>query len=606
MSRYNNPKLSKRSRGKSCPAGVRFAFRNNITNFESGTLRKSKSTSLARLGKESNFTRERRQSSPKALCDDLGLHVRDESLIKKASSTLHSENYSVLTGGVRGKLADAHKLSHSAVDVSNQHTTLNNLSPAHRFTDLVGSSSDKFTSDIATDFDGTSARENVRLTTKEKPGQPEINASCIKQSVDQDDNRNILFGLLKASEHTSKTLSSRNLTGEYFKEFSSYSDLNPKQTTRGIYPSFEEHQEQTLTDDNHLLSDFVIAAENPLKTSSTLDNSEDDLNDSFLHTLEPNNWNKSQPEHSRTTLLNKQSLQDKASASEFLTFVKDREKNEQGLNTQLNSNKTSQHFFRRFLQELSSIEINDCEDKLNYLSHLNDLAVFEDNDVTRLQSHIHGTELLVENLADQVEDAKKEIKMTAQKQENEINDLISLNEEMQTIWSAKEAEVREMLDRFSAYRSAVEADSKEKDDLFCEEINKRETLIKDLQLTKDALQDELQRQTEVLQVILNDLQNFEENQVEQLGDVNQLVACLLEKFSDQEASLVCQSISVKLETSIATIKEKDYARYSDDYWPFILYLALHLPTIDMHETNHTTHTGCLGRVAMIELTKCIK
>ena len=170
------------------------------------------------------------------------------------------------------------------------------------------------------------------------------------------------------------------------------------------------------------------------------------------------------------------------------------------------------------------------------------------------------TELLVENLAKQVEEAKNDIEMSKRKHENEINDLISLNEEMQTIWSAKETEVREMLDRFSAYRDAVAADSKEKDEIYSEEIHKRDMLIKNLQLTKEALQDELVRQSKTFRDILEDFQNFESSQVDELGDVHVLVASLLDKSTDHESSMVCQSISLRLEKSIALVKEKDYAR----------------------------------------------
>ena len=561
MSRLNNRKLSRRSRGKSCPAGV--AFRNDITNFETSTIRKSRSTNLVQtLEKESNVSHERRQSFPKVLYDKLGLHVRDENLTKKASSILHLQNYSLTGGNAHNlfcrKLADAHKPTHSAVDVCNQHTTLNNLSPAHLCLEVVSSFAKASTSDISTDFDQISAHDNVCFTTHEKRAKCEINASCIRQSVDQDDNR----ALLEASEYTRETLSNTNLTRKYLENSSSCSEPNQKPTIDEISPSFKEHDEKTLTDDNHLLSKFLKASENQGKTLLTFDERKQDLHDLFLQSLDKKPI-QDQTTQSKNSSINEQCLKDKAWCK-LLTFVDERG---HGQNVSPNLNKPGQDFdesfIRRFLQEIKRLEV-DSEDDLNCFSPELDLTAFKDSDVARLESDIQGTELLVENLADQVKEAKKEIEMTSQKQENEINDLILLNEEMQTIWSAKEAEVREMLERFSAYRSAVEADSKEKDDLFSEEINKRETLIKDLQLTKDALQDELQRQTEVFREVLNDLQHFEATQVQQLGDVNQLVACLLEKFSDQEANLVCQSISVKLETTIATIKEKDYARYSED------------------------------------------
>lgn len=148
-------------------------------------------------------------------------------------------------------------------------------------------------------------------------------------------------------------------------------------------------------------------------------------------------------------------------------------------------------------------------------------------------------------------------------QENEINELIFVNEEMQIMLSAKEDELREILEKSSAYRAAVESDSKEKDDLHSEEIDKREILIKDLQMTNETLRDELALQTRTFCEVLNDVQNFETSHVRELLDINEMVACLLEKVFaiDEDASLVCQSISVKLEASIATIREKDYTRY---------------------------------------------
>ena len=573
---YNNHKFSRRTRGKSCPAGVSFAFQNDITNFETGTLRKAKSTSLGLpLEKESNVTRQRRQSFPKALRDELGVLIRDESFAKNASSSsLHLQNYSTLAGGSAHnlfcrKLADAHKLSHSSVDVGNQHTALNNSSPAHCRFDVVHSSSKESTSDSGADFDNTSSHDNVSFTeVNEKRVKCQINALCLQRSVDRsakDNNENILFGLLKTSEHTEETLSSLDETGKYL-ENSSNSEIIQKPTICDINSS---RKEQSLTDGIEELSfDLLIAAENP-ETSSTLNETSQQVDCSFLSNSFDNKLNENHTTSGIKSSLKEQAFQAKDKI-EFLTPAEDQEQDENRQNALSNLNNSGRHldnsFVKRLLQEVNSLEVIDSEDNPNQLIHVPYLTAFTETDVARLQSHIQGTELLVENLASQVEEAKNEIEMSTQKQENEINDLISLNEEMQTIWSAKENEVREMLEKFSAYRSAVEADSKEKDDLFSEEIHKREMLIKDLQLTKDALQDELTRQTEAFKEVLDDFQNFEATQVEQLGDVSQLVTCLLEKFSDSDASMVCQSISVKLETSIATIKEKDYARCSNDYW----------------------------------------
>ena len=222
-------------------------------------------------------------------------------------------------------------------------------------------------------------------------------------------------------------------------------------------------------------------------------------------------------------------------------------------------------FLGRFLQEIPGLEVLSVDD--NSPRVVSGTRIFDplvvDSDVQRLECHVYGTEILVENLASEVEATRQEIEMSKRKQENEINDLISLNEEMQTIWSEKETEMREILQRFSAYRDAVDADSKEKDEVFAEELNKRDSMIKDLTEARNALEDELRRKTEALKEVINDVENFDVEQVQQLLHVNQLVACLLEKFSDQDAGVaVCQSISFKLETSIATIKEKDYTRYN--------------------------------------------
>ena len=562
---YNNHKLSRRIRGKSCPAAVSFAFRNDITNF--GTLRKSKSTNLAvNLQKEHNFTRSRRRSFPKALSDELGLDATDESFAKKASSsTLHL--HSVLTGGITHnlscrKLANAHKLTHSLVDVCNQHTALNNLSPAHRCFDVDDSFSNQLTLDIAADFDEISSPENVSSSHAEvNEKRCETIASCIKQSVHyrtKYDNENILFGLLTASEHTEESLAR---TGKHF-ENSLCSELNQNPALCEVGSSFNELDEQDIKDRNEtLLFGLLKASEASKKALSNVDETEKYLHNPFLNSLD--------------NLTFKEQTFEAKEDIDFLTTAGEQENTENTHNalSNLNDQHLDNSFLSRFLQEVNRLEVNDSEDNQSIRSNpVLDLTAFTDNDVARLESHIQGTELLVENLATQVEDAKNEIEMSKQKQENEINDLISLNEEMQTIWSAKEAEVREILDRFSTYRDAVEADSKEKDEIYSEEINKREMLIKDLQLTKDALQEELARQTGALRGVLDDVQNFEATQVQQLGDVNQLVACLLEKFTDQEASLVCQSISVKLETSIATIKEKDYARCSNN--PGLIFLSL--------------------------------
>ncbi|XP_028402078.1 uncharacterized protein LOC114525070 [Dendronephthya gigantea] len=223
-------------------------------------------------------------------------------------------------------------------------------------------------------------------------------------------------------------------------------------------------------------------------------------------------------------------------------------------------------FLGTFFEEVNSSEVDELLERFNRLIQkrdTDDLLDFQaDDDVKRLESSIKGTELLVESLAAQVEETKSEIEMSSQKQENEINELVSFNEEIHSILSAKESEIREILERFSTYRDAVEADTKEKDEIYSEETSKREALINELQLTRDALLEQLTQQTQMLREIIFDAQTFEATHVEQLGDVHQLVAGLLEKFSDQEASLVCQRISVKLETSIATIKEKDYTRHS--------------------------------------------
>lgn len=60
--------------------------------------------------------------------------------------------------------------------------------------------------------------------------------------------------------------------------------------------------------------------------------------------------------------------------------------------------------------------------------------------------------------------------MSTFEEEKDVRDLVLLNAEMQTIWNKKEYEVRDVLEKFSAYRAAVDSDAKEKDELFVEEV----------------------------------------------------------------------------------------------------------------------------------------
>lgn len=554
---YNNHKLSRRTRGKSCPAGVSFAFRNDIGT--PGELRKSKSTNFGlSLEKEVNSARERRQSVPEALRDKLQF---DGSFEKKRFS--HLLNYSTPTGG-RGhnddnvmfccKLTDAHRPSHSSIGVCNQHTTLNNPSPAHRCFDIATSFSNHSKLDIAADFDEISNRGNFASYNAggdEKQAEYEItHAENVNRSTG-DDVGNILH-LVKASEHSEKTFECR-------KEYSGNPQgrkSNQNQSVFDLYSSGISDDKDVLKKEiDSLLFDLLRAAVQSKETSLNADERAKYLGNTLVNSLN-NELNEEQSTCEINSTFKEESFQ-----SNFETPGQIRTKNTlsnlHGTGRQLGNISVS-----RLFQEISSLEGLDSEDSLSAL--IADSAAFSQSDFSRLESDIEGTERLVENLASQVEETRNDIEMSKQRQENEISDLLSLNEEIQTIVSAKDTEVREILEKFSAYRDAVEADTKEKDELYSEEINKRDTLIKELHLTKESLEDELTRQTSAFRELLDDVRNFDASQVEELGDVCQLVTRLLETFSDQDATVVCQSISLKLQTSIATVKEKDYVRYGDD------------------------------------------
>ena len=144
-------------------------------------------------------------------------------------------------------------------------------------------------------------------------------------------------------------------------------------------------------------------------------------------------------------------------------------------------------------------------------------------DVTRLECQVYGTELLVESLANEVEETKQELTMSKRKQESDLSDLLLLNEELQTMWSEKESEVREILERFSTYRMAVEADSKEKEELYAEEILKRERTIKDLKCTKCQLEEKLLDKEATIEKLTTDIQEKENGHLKKFLEVNELV-----------------------------------------------------------------------------------
>ena len=563
---YNNRKLSRRTRGKSCPAGVSFAFRNDIGT--PGELRKSKSTNFdLSLEKEENSARGRRQSVPEALRDKLEL---DGSFEKKRFS--HLLNYSTPTGG-KGhnddnvmfccKLTDAHRPSHSSIGVCNQHTTLNNSSsPAHRSFDIATSFSNHSKLDIAADFDEISNRANFASNNagvNEKQAEYEVtHAENVNRST-RDDVGNILC-LVKASEHSDKTFECR----EEYSGNQQGRKSNQNQSVFDLYSSGILDDKDVLKKGiDSLLFDLLRAAEQSKETSLNAEERAKYLGNTFVNSL-----NNKRNEEPSTCEINS-TFKEETFQSNFETLEQIRTRNRLS-----NLHGTSGHrgniSVSRLFQEIRSLEGLDSEARWSEL--IADSAAFSQSDFSRLESHIEGTERLVENLANQVEETKNDIEMSKQKQENEISDLISLNEEIQTIVSAKDTEVREILEKFSAYRDAVEADSKEKDEMYSEEINKRDTLIKELHLTKESLEDELTRQTSAFRELLDDVRNFDASQVEELGDVSQLVTRLLETFSDQDATVVCQSISLKLETSIATVKEKDYVRYGDDFRDDLIYL----------------------------------
>ncbi|XP_046854861.1 uncharacterized protein LOC124447907 isoform X1 [Xenia sp. Carnegie-2017] len=176
--------------------------------------------------------------------------------------------------------------------------------------------------------------------------------------------------------------------------------------------------------------------------------------------------------------------------------------------------------------------------------------------------------------------------MSTFEEEKDVRDLVLLNAEMQTIWNKKECEVRDVLEKFSAYRAAVDSDAKEKDELFVEEIGKREKTIKDLELKIVILQDEMCRQNETFKAFIADVQTAEKDYIQQLVDVIQIVQGLSDSLDKSSAQIICHNIRVQIETFVAKFKERDYRRYincCDDN-------GSELKSADKVKTNTLTNT----------------
>ncbi|XP_028416782.1 rootletin-like [Dendronephthya gigantea] len=499
MPLYNNNKHTKRLRGNSCPAGVSFEYRNDIKKDGPGPLQKSKSTNFIGLllEKEHNLVRERRQSLPDSFRDELSR----PAVIDEKHISDHFPNYSSRrTGG------SVHNSFYSKLVPANSQSH-SSADASNQHTKQNKSPVHRcfaiarsFLNEIPFDISSELRTENRDIYPTNLTSTNEIEQAIKKSNEDP------LSASLKAVSHSQNDTTLLNTC-----ESAEYSHCS----------SF--------------------------KSSSTEEKSE---NPGIILTFQSPDLNKTLP----TELL-----------KSFENIECIRKTHGVLSSSSGNGKPLNDAFLGTFFEEVSNSEVDELLERFNRLIQKRDtddlLDSQADDDVKRLESSIKGTELLVESLAAQVEETKSEIEMSNQKQGNEINELVSFNEEIHSILSAKESEIREILERFSTYRDAVEADTKEKDEIYSEETSKREALINELQLTRDALLEQLTQQTQMLREIIFDAQTFEATHVEQLGDVHQLVAGLLEKFSDQEASLVCQRISVKLETSIATIKEKDYTRY---------------------------------------------
>lgn len=445
MSYYNHYKGSRRIRGRSCPAGVRFEI-NDIKDVDSVHQRSDFSTNpSATLTKEMNTCRKRRSSLPSMIY--LGVNLGD-------LSPRHLVNYSFLAGGAHNlfccKLDGTVCNNHLSIDRSHQHKGPNKFNIEKRFSSNGSSPRHLISRHVR--------KETIELET------PILLDSC----------------------------------GSVFEQ---------KSTVLGTAFQFSENA--------------VIVK---------------DINRSSL------SWATSKDRNPQKSCLALGSRGSEGKNGEF-------------------------HFkIENFGEVIESSKVSDLDDKV--LQWLLSKQVVDPgeflNDVESLECRVHDTKRLADSLASQVEEEKGDSKMNQKKQESELSDLLSLNEEMQTIWSEKESEVREILERFSMYRDAVDADSKEKDEMYAEELNKREMIIRELELSKNNLEEKLSRKEAIMEQVIKDLQQNEATRLQELLEIDKLVTSLAGKYTESETGgeAARQYISERLQSVIAGFEDKGFTNNS--------------------------------------------
>lgn len=219
-----------------------------------------------------------------------------------------------------------------------------------------------------------------------------------------------------------------------------------------------------------------------------------------------------------------------------------------------------------FAGELDSVKAIDLDDTVAQLLYVEQPGESIGDEVGRLKCHVYNTELLVESLASQVEATRNELTMSKKKQENELSDILSLNEEMQSIWSEKESEVREILERFATYRDAVEADSKEKDELYAEELGKREMIIREATFEKKNMTKRLSERENALEEMIQDLKALETARQQEFFEIDKLVGGLAERYTEDEtAKEALQAISERVQSVIIEFKGQDFTKYTSHF-----------------------------------------
>ena len=389
MPSYNNHNSFKRTRGKSCPAGVSFAYQNDIAYFRTASkMRKSVSTNFGmNLKKECNFSLQRRSSFSKASFD--GLDNCNGYFKEDAFS--HLLNYSLATGGNGHnlfccKLANAQK-SHN--DVITQHTALNNSPTAHRSFDPASSVLKKSTSEIA-------AASDQQILFPKNPSSPfnglgetgksDTNTTRISKSIDRrtkDINEIILFGLVKPSQ-LSEEITSLNVNQEN--------------------PSLHELNSASNKENGILLYGLLKApSEEAKKRLANANNSRKYLDNLFLKSSD-NEFNRPEIKSSINSSFLKHSSQAKEETR--LNLRTPQEKIEDaGITSNLHETGSilNNLFLGQFTQAANNIEVIDSED--NFSRWLKNTGCSsKDNNTVQQEFHFKNTELSVQNLDVDIEE----------------------------------------------------------------------------------------------------------------------------------------------------------------------------------------------------------